>query len=139
MDAQAQEVASWLAAEWSKCLAGALEAMTGELPPVRCQPEPAPPDGDLFWWEQGLPSASNLLLWAGAPAAAWRDIGSRVLLAAGIADGDDQNLKNTYQEVLNQSLAGLALVVTNRVRKPIDCSEGRAPAAPPPASVPVIR
>ena len=116
-------------------LTRALASMLGESPSITFAPgelaaeEFDPGSGDLFWWEQRFSLAPDTLAWIGASARTWEEIGNRVLRSAGVEDGDQENIRSTYLEIVNQALSGLAGAVSNRVRKEVSCAEGR-PAAP---------
>ena len=43
----------------------------------------------------------------GCPAETWNELGGRTLRAAGIETVESADAKNTYLEILNQSLSGL--------------------------------
>jgi flagellar motor switch protein FliN len=126
---------AWLADEWSLQLTRVLESMIGEAPSITFAPrelaaeELDPGTGDLFWWEQRFSLAPDALVWIGAGAQTWEQIGSRVLRSAGVEDGDQENIRSTYLEIVNQTLSGLAGAVSGRVRKEVSCAEGR-PGAP---------
>jgi flagellar motor switch protein FliN/FliY len=126
---------AWLADEWSLQLTRVLESMIGEAPSITFAPrelaaeELDPGTGDLFWWEQRFSLAPDTLAWIGASARTWGEIGNGVLRSAGVEDGDEENIRSTYLEIINQTLSGLAGAFSSRVRKEVSCAEGR-PAAP---------
>jgi flagellar motor switch protein FliN/FliY len=107
--------------------------MTGERPPVAWRnPEGAPEPADMLWWEQPLSLGAHAVFWAGAPRAAWFEIGAQVLRGAGIEVSDPQDAKNTYLEALSQACSGLAQAITRRMGKETACEKG-AEKAPPAA------
>ena len=127
---------AWLAEEWAGQLTGVLASMLGEPPSITCVPgelAPAefdPGSGDLFWWEQCFSLAPDTLAWIGADRRTWEEIGNRVLKSAGVEDGDEENIRSTYLEIVHQTLSGVAGALSRRVCKEVSCAEGR-PAAPP--------
>jgi len=126
---------AWLAEECARQMTGVLAAMMGESPSITFAPrelaaeELDPGSGDLFWWEQRFSLAADTLAWIGARKRTWEEIGNRVLRSAGVEDGDQENIRSTYLEIVNQTLSGLAGALSSRVRKEVSCTEGR-PAAP---------
>jgi len=132
----ALETSAWLADEWARQLAGVLASMLGESPSIGIAPgelaasEIAPEGTDSFWWEQRFSLAADARVWIRADTPAWREIGNRVLLGAGVDDGDEESIRSTYLEIVNQALSGLAGALSSRVRKEVTCVENRA-ASPP--------
>jgi flagellar motor switch protein FliN/FliY len=123
----------WLLENWTARLADSLEGMTGERPAVAWRnAESAPDPADILWWEQPLSLGPHATFWAGAPRAAWLEIGGRVLRGAGIEVSDPQDAKNTYLEALSQACSGLAQAITGRVGRETACEKG-AEKAPPAA------
>jgi flagellar motor switch protein FliN/FliY len=123
----------WLLENWTARLADSLEGMTGERPLVASRDaEGAPDPADMLWWEQPLSLGAQAIFWAGAPRAAWVEIGSQVLRGAGIEVTDPQDAKNTYLEALSQACSGLAQAITRRVGRETACEKG-AEKAPPAA------
>ena len=133
-----RDAALWLAEEWSRQIARAVESMTGEPAQITFVPrkltlaEIEPSQAELLWWEQPLSLAPDAIIWIGAETRSWQDIGNRVLRSAGVDDATPEDIRSTYLEIVNQSLSGVASVVSMRARKEISCVEGRS-AAPPAA------
>ncbi len=135
-----EALGDWLIQEWSAHFGQSIESMTGERPESSFERAPSlpsdssggPSDGETFWWEQPFSYPDGAMAWVGAPATSWKEIGERVLKSAGVDDGDAESIKSTYQELVNQSLSGLAQSLTNRLRREVACGAGReaAPAAP---------
>jgi flagellar motor switch protein FliN/FliY len=138
-----RDTAIWLAEEWSRQIARAVESMTGESAQITFAPrklapaEIEPSQQELLWWEQPLSLAPDAIIWIGAETRSWQDIGNRVLRSAGVDDATPEDIRSTYLEIVNQSLSGVASVVSMRARKEISCMQGRsaAPQAVPDAGV----
>jgi len=128
----------WLADEWMAQLAIVMESMTGEAPSVVCTPhqlaaaEIDPDQKELIWWEQRFSSGTDAIVWIGAANKSWEEIGNRVLKSAGVDDGDQETIRSTYLEIVNQALSGIAGAISKRVRRETSCLEGRT--APPQSS-----
>jgi flagellar motor switch protein FliN/FliY len=129
---------SWLADEWAAQLTHVMESMTGEAPSVAYAPhelsatEIDPNQNELIWWEQRFSSGPDAIAWIGAAAKSWKEIGNRVLKSAGVDDGDEENIRSTYLEIVNQALTGVAGALSKRARRETSCLDGRT--APPQAS-----
>src|SRR5271155_1054816 len=82
--------ALWLAEEWGRQITRAVESMTGESVLITFAPRPpAPLDIDpaqqeVLWWEQPLSLSPDSIIWVGASARSWGEIGNRVLRRAGV-------------------------------------------------------
>lgn len=118
------ELANWLVQEWTNSFAQVIQSMTGELPQGNSTSAPITTDANVLWWQQEFNVAPGALAWIGAPAATWKDIGSRVLTGAGVEEGTDEDLRSTYSEVLTQSLSSLAQALTTRLKREVICSGG---------------
>lgn len=129
---------SWLADEWAKQLTQVMESMTGESLPVTYTPyelsadEIDPNQKELNWWEQRFSSGPDAIAWIGAATTSWEEIGNRVLKSAGVDDPDQETVRSTYLEIINQALSGVAGLLSVRLRRETSCLEGRH--APPPSS-----
>ncbi len=134
----------WFAEEWTALLGQALEALAGERPRLACM---APPEGAaladvsretgqrhgaVLWWRQDLPFLGEPAIWIGAPQAAWSRLAGGVPRADG--DGDPSGERETYLEILRQSLDELARSTGRRWNREAACLPGTEQAEPPPAS-----
>ncbi len=124
--------ALWLAEEWARQFTRTVESMTSDSALITLATHDPAPDPDLLWWEQPLSLSPDACIWVAASSRSWQEIGDRVLRSAGVDDAPPEDVRGTYLEIVNQSLAGVASAVSTRARKQISCLEGRT--APPPAS-----
>jgi flagellar motor switch protein FliN/FliY len=130
-----QESRSWLADEWAIQLTHVLESMAGEVPSVSharhqlSAAEVEPHQTEIIWWEQPFSIGPEAIAWIGGPAKSCDEIGSRVLKSAGVEDGDQETIRSTYLEIVNQALSGVAAALSKRARRETACLTGRA--APP--------
>ena len=136
--AQAEhQAALWLAEEWSRQVARAVESMTGESVLITFAPrqltpsEIDPSQQELLWWEQPLSLSPDAHIWVAAGGRTWEEIGNRVLRSAGVDDATPEDIRSTYLEIVNQSLSGVSSAISLRARKEVSCLDGRS--APPPA------
>jgi len=124
----------WLLDQWAQRLSHSLETMTGETPIVETAPVTVSPPGsqsDILWWKQPLSLGDGALVWVGAQQEAWSSIGGNVLRAAGMDESSQEDQRNSYLEILQQSLSGLANAVTGLVRSEVLCQDGAESADPP--------
>ncbi|MGA2715267.1 MAG: FliM/FliN family flagellar motor switch protein [Bryobacteraceae bacterium] len=122
----------WLMAEWANRLAQAIEGMGGKLPGVEVAETGDQPSGDgSFWWAQELSLIPGHSIWVGAPESSWREIGAGALQAIGIETPEPGDIRDTYREILAQSLSGLAAGLTVRCHKEVTCQAGEPLAGPP--------
>jgi flagellar motor switch protein FliN/FliY len=66
----------------------------------------------------------------GAPEAAWEDLGSRTLRAAGLAEVESVHARNTWMEILAQSLSMLARAAGEALQREVTCATGSEQAPP---------
>ena len=133
--------ARWFAEEWTALLGTVLESLAGERPKLSCTPAAAgatlsaseaqigEAHGPVLWWQYRFPLPGEPAAWIGAPRDAWTQLAARVLGEAGVED--DAQARETYLEILQQSLAELSRSAGRRWDRPVDCSGNESPAAPP--------
>jgi flagellar motor switch protein FliN/FliY len=126
------ELLRGLAEEWTGLLSQILESMTDQKATTTWTAVPVPTQvEDVFWWEQRLSMAELPLIWVGAPAQTWNELGARTLRAAGIETVQAADAKNTYLEILSQSLSGLSQALGGRLGSEVTCTRGEESAQPP--------
>ena len=130
--------ARWFAEEWTALLGTVLESLAGERPKLACTPPTADAalaaaseeiggkHGAFLWWQQRFPLPGEPSIWIGAPRNAWAQLAARVLGAAGVED--DSQARETYLEILQQSLGELSRSAGRRWNRQIDGSGGEAAA-----------
>ncbi len=135
-----QTPGTWLATEFATQIGVVLESMTGAPPTVVYEPheiseaERATGEESLLWWEQPLSLQPDAAIWIGAVVQTWEGMGGRVLRSAGVDDVDRDSSRNTYLEILTQTLSGLAQAVSSRAGQEVSCGAGRE--SPPGADCP---
>jgi flagellar motor switch protein FliN/FliY len=125
------EHASWMMEQWTAALAAAIDSMTEQRPGVQFTPETAapgevsPPAGEnVLTWEQGFKDIPQPAMWVAAPEKTWLSLGQRTLRAAGIEVAEPADARNTYLEILSQSLAATAQGMGARLGKEVACERG---------------
>jgi len=122
----------WLWEEWGHGLARAIEAMGAELPTFEKLSTGDQPQGEAaLWWSQEFSLSPGPGLWIGAAEAAWTEIGATALRAVGIEPSNPVDVRDTYREILVQSLTSLGRSMTARCRQEVTCLQGEFLAAPP--------
>jgi flagellar motor switch protein FliN/FliY len=142
---QAQSKAgNWFAEEWTAMLGGVLESLSGKRPSVTCKApagdatldsistEIGRQHGAILWWKQAFPLPGEPVIWVGAPQTSWSQLGTRVLRVAG--EDDPSKARETYLEILQQSLGELARSASRRWKREVICSGGVEQSGPPPAA-----
>ena len=127
---------------WTAGLAQVVESMAGQKPDLRWEPGGAPPaDSDLLWWEQPFQILPGMIVWVATPHATWEYAGTVTLKAAGLETVEVNEARNTWLEILGQSLSVLARAIGAVLGRELTCEAGmeRGPEANPEitASIPV--
>jgi flagellar motor switch protein FliN/FliY len=119
---------------FTQALAQVLESMADARPECRWTEGAEPPAlmaEDLLWWAQPFSVDPAPLVWVGAPAAAWADLGGRTLRAAGLDEVDSEHARNTWLEILGQALSVLGRSLSQAFGHEVTCGTGAADQAPP--------
>ena len=130
MTQDTSEILRSMAEAWTASLDQILESMTDQKPTVDWKAGPAPAGEGLFWWEQSLSLEDSPLLWVAAPPETWNELGGRTLRAAGVETVEPDDARNTYLEILSQSLSGLVQWMSERIGREVSCAKGGACEAP---------
>jgi flagellar motor switch protein FliN/FliY len=126
---------------WAQEFANAMEAMAGERPVLDVNTGLAGQrlwagrgksvDGEVIWWKQVLDASPGSTVWIGTPRALCTELGQSILAAAGIESADDSELKDTYLEVVRQSLGSFAGAIGAQISQEVVCTEGSEEEPPP--------
>ena len=118
----------WLMEQWTTAMAAAIQSMTEEQPEAQFAPLASEAGGagvpGGLTWEQGLKDIPQPALWVAAPEKTWLELGKRTLRAAGIEAAEPADARNTYLEILSQSLASLAQSLGARLGREVACERG---------------
>ena len=88
------------------------QAATGALQVVRGAAAESGPDAELLWWEQPFQLTPGSLAWIAAPRGVWEYAGTQTLKAAGVETVESNEARNTWFEIVGQSLGVLARALT---------------------------
>jgi flagellar motor switch protein FliN len=116
-DAFQSENVRQLVERWVEGVTQVLESMTDHRPEAHWEVatgslSETAGGQDLLWWEQPFPAAAGSIVWIAAERAAWEYAGNLTLRAAGLETVETQEAKNTWIEILGQSLAGTARFIS---------------------------
>jgi len=127
------DAGNWLAGEWAEKLGPALSAMTGTASQAVLNVGPGHPQktGDQFWWRQPLDIVPEAAIWISCSGELWHEIGKQVLHAAGMDDADEEDIRGTFLEVLQQSLSQLTTPLSSRLGREVSLVGGEAAAGLP--------
>jgi flagellar motor switch protein FliN len=132
----AGENARLIVTEWTESLAQVVQSMTDVKPelhwevgsgPVRAAyPDAAEP---VLWWEQPFHAANDMPVWVAAPRPVWEHVGTITLQAAGLDSVALEEVRNTWFEILGQSLGAMARSLGSLLGYEVICDAGveRAP------------
>jgi flagellar motor switch protein FliN len=132
----AVENARVLLDRWTESLAQVLESMTDQRPNVRWEAQSGPvaevTGGNSFlWWEQPFQVDPQASVWIGATQAVWEYAGALTLKAAGLDTVETTEAKNTWVEILGQSLAVVARSIGSLLHREVTTENGGERAIDP--------
>lgn len=121
-----------LAEELKKQLGLALEGMLGQTWEIDLLPAEQANDGELqklekpLIWAQALTSSTDPQMRILVPEKAWHYIGKNGLLAAGIDDATEADIRGTYLEIQGQALSGVARLIGSMQGREVGLGQGQA-------------
>lgn len=112
--------------QWAEALAQVFQSMADTAVRISWQFSP-PPESipEQLWWEHPLQIAPDMVVWTVAPRATWEHAGAITLKAAGLETVEAVESRNTYLEILGQSLSTLARSVGTILGREASCAPGR--------------
>jgi flagellar motor switch protein FliN/FliY len=126
--------------QWTASLAEVVESMADQKPAVHWEAAVTPPAGpDLLWWEQPFQVLPGTAVWVATPRSTWEHAGTVTLKAAGLETVETNEARNTWLEILGQSLSTLARSIGGVLGREVACEAGaeRAPETNPEAAASV--
>jgi flagellar motor switch protein FliN/FliY len=122
-----------LLGSWADSLGQVLESMTDVKPEIRWESGiTLAADPDTLWWEQSFHGAPEPL-WVGTPQGTWQHAGTLTLKAAGLDTIEPTEARNTWLEILGQSLSAMSRSIGLISGREMRCEGGREN---PPQSMP---
>ena len=121
MESLQKEILEQLGAQFSL----ALEGMLGEPWPSTLPEEQIPGDSSrLLCWSQKLNIHKSPVFQVAVENTVWREIGTRALVAVGLEDPEESDIRATYLELLTQALSGLARFLTGKAGTEVTLESG---------------
>lgn len=120
--------------QWTAGLAEVVASMADQKPAIGWEASgPPQSEPDALWWEQPFQLLPGALVWIATPRSTWEYTGTLTLKAAGLETVETNEARNTWLEILGQSLSGLARSIGGILGRELACEAGaeRAPGAPP--------
>jgi len=120
--------------QWTASLAEVVAAMADQKPEVHWEATGTPSaELDLLWWEQPFQGVQGGSVWVATPRSTWEHTGTLTLKAAGLETVETNEARNTWLEILGQSLSGLGRSIGGVLGREVTCETGveRAPEANP--------
>jgi flagellar motor switch protein FliN/FliY len=131
---EAVENARILLDRWTGSLAQVIESMTDQRPTVGWETASGTLSevtaGRAFlWWEQPFQIDPQAAMWIGAAETTWEYAAALTLKAAGLETAGKAEAKNTWLEILSQSLAAAARSIGTLLHREVTTENGaeRAP------------
>jgi flagellar motor switch protein FliN/FliY len=121
---------------WTESLAQVLESMTDQRPTISWEAASGLASevgggGTCLWWEQPFQIDPQAAIWIGAPQTAWEYAGALTLKAAGLETVETTEAKNTWFEILGQSLAVVARSIGTLLHREVNTENGGERAVDP--------
>ncbi|HTS66743.1 MAG TPA: flagellar motor switch protein FliN [Candidatus Acidoferrales bacterium] len=111
--------------QWTSSLTEVFQSMADQKPEVKWQLAPAPAtEPEQIWWAQPFPVAPDVAVWVAAPRTTWEHAGAITLKAAGLEKFEIAEARNTYLEILGQSLSALARSIGAALGREVTCAPG---------------
>jgi len=114
---------------WAASLTQVLESMTDRRPAVKWNEGTGPrsadaPEQQSLWWEQPFRGGPEMSVWVGAPKSLWEYAGTLTLKAAGLENVVETEARNTWLEILGQSLGEMAQAIGAVLGHEVACDGG---------------
>jgi flagellar motor switch protein FliN/FliY len=113
-----------LGTTWSQEFGTAFAAMSDERPAVDVLHSPGMPEGARVWWKQPLNASPGSVVWVGADIETCVTLGRRILASAGVESNETTEAKETFLEVVRQSLGRFATAVGAQLAREVVCING---------------
>jgi flagellar motor switch protein FliN/FliY len=106
---------------WVESLGQVLESMTDQKGELAWQPSAGAPfdvlgatpeESEVLWWEQQFRVIAGAAVSVAAPRGVWEYAGTQTLKAAGLENVESSEARNTWFEIVGQSLAVIARALT---------------------------
>jgi flagellar motor switch protein FliN/FliY len=82
------------------------------------------PHEELLWWSQPFDCSPKHPVWVGAPEETWAELGKLILTGAGVDSAPPSEVKDTYLEIIRQSMGSLAQDIGDRISTQVSAENG---------------
>lgn len=115
-------------------LSQAIGSMTGKTISVALEQSAADarPLENAIRWQQSFSVPEGPSFWLAAGRDLWEAVGRITLEAAGIEEATEEDCRSTWQEILNQTAAGVAAAMTADLTREVTATKGAEMEAEPP-------
>lgn len=114
-------------------LAQAAGSLTGKTFSIAVQEgAPAPELEAPILWQQSFSALEGPSFWIAAGRDFWETLGRLTLEAAGLGEVTDADCRSTWQEIVNQTMAGIAAGVTADLAREVTTTSGQEIELEPP-------
>lgn len=132
------DVQKWLGEQWLESFVQVVKSMVDDAPMVAWAAGEAGALGPApLLVEQKFAGSTEPQFCIGVPEETWRDLGTRVLKAAGMDTVSDEESRSTCLEIVQQAISGLAQAITSKLGREIDAMPCREPASFPAGGTPL--
>jgi flagellar motor switch protein FliN/FliY len=113
-------------------LGQAAGSLTGKTLSVSVQEEAtAPAMDEPIVWQQAFSVLDGPSFWIAAGKDLWEALGRLTLEAAGLEEVTDADCRSTWQEIVNQTMAGVASGITGELGREVTAAKGEEIEAEP--------
>jgi flagellar motor switch protein FliN/FliY len=133
----AEQIVQWLVEEWGRSLAAVVESMADHKPSTSCDglSQPFRASEGSHYSQQAFSLGPVCLIRVATPELVWRELGTRVLQAAGIEEVGRDDALSTFHEILSQTFSGVAQTIGSRVGHEVTCGAKSDPDTLPETAV----
>jgi flagellar motor switch protein FliN len=118
---------TWMLEQWLEQFSQTLEAMSDTCPKLAWQTEKKAELGsNPILHEEKL--GEDATVWFGVPEQIWQEFGSNVLKLAGVEEVSELESRNTFLEIIQQSLGGLVQAMSRHLQRDIPHSSSQKPS-----------
>lgn len=120
-------------------LSQAVGSLTGKTLSVSIQESGAVPAMEApIVWQESFSVLDGPCFWIAAGKDLWEALGRLTLEAAGLNEVTDADCRSTWQEIVNQTMAGVASGITGELGREVTTSGGQEIEAEPPEAAWVV-
>jgi flagellar motor switch protein FliN/FliY len=127
-------MASKLVHHLETALSQSVSSLTSKNFSVSVQDYPAapPPLEKAIIWQQAFSVIDGPSFWIAAGRDLWESLGRLTLEAAGLDEVTDDDCRSTWQEIVNQTVSGIASGITADLAREVTASKGEEIETDPP-------